>query len=90
MGKKKLKKMAIRTADENLMALLSVFDGWFDNKAVIDEESSKWSSQKILDKLAKLGFEYPDLNEDYTKVMVNDLLRHQTTNTQAQNRLKRF
>ncbi|KAF9432724.1 hypothetical protein BGZ76_010401 [Entomortierella beljakovae] len=64
---KELRNRTTKTTDENLMALLSVFDGWLNDKAVIDEDG-KWCSQKTLSKLAKLGFEYPDLNEDYIEV----------------------
>ncbi|UUM21174.1 amino acid adenylation domain-containing protein [Mycoavidus sp. SF9855] len=72
---KEVEHMAIKTSDENLISLLSICDESKMNKATMDKEFVKWCSQKTINKLAALGFEYSNSKEDYAKSTINFLLK---------------
>ncbi|MCG1042450.1 amino acid adenylation domain-containing protein [Mycetohabitans sp. B8] len=73
----KLKYMAEKTLDDNLMKLSSIADEILDSahevKSNIKEESNTWCAKKTSTELSKLNFRYPDLSESYIRLIIDFL-----------------
>jgi thioester reductase-like protein len=77
---KELKSMAEKRLDENMIAIFSTVDKFLFSGSLEDKNDSAngsiiWCAKKTEERLSGLDFYYPNLGSNYTKLIINFILK---------------